>query len=197
MSYSNNEKYKNIQKTGKDLFWKFGIKRVTIEEICREAGVSKMTFYRLFSNKVDLAKTILDKVISTAMYQFKDILASDLEFAEKVNKMILMKHEGSQNISYEFINDIYSNPDLGLKEYVEKYTEESMLNLIDFLKKSQKNGDIRSDIKIEFILKYLDYIYVMLKDENLILKYNKAHDLIMESTKFLFYGLMPRENEIK
>ena len=197
MSFNNSEKYISISKTGKELFWKFGIKRVTIEEICKEAGVSKMTFYRFFNNKIDLAKTILDEVITTAMEQFKDILVSDFEFAEKVNKMILMKHEGAQNISYEFINDIYSKPEIGLKQQIDKYAEESLSLLVSFLKISQKEGDIRADIKIDFILNYIDYIYVMLKDKNLISKYNEAHDLIMESTKFLFYGLMPRENKSK
>lgn len=192
MSFSNNEKYIGILKTGKQLFWKFGIKRVTIEEICKESGVSKMTFYRFFNNKIDLAKTILDEVISDAMDQFTEIIESDLEFAEKVNKMIMMKHEGSQNISYEFINDIYSKPELGLKQEMDKHSQHSLEISIKFLKKAQKEGHIRADVKIEFILNYIDYIYVMLKDDNLISKYDEAHDLIMESTNFLFYGLMPR-----
>ncbi len=54
----NNEKYKDILETGQELFWKFGFRRVTIEEICKEAGISKMTFYKYFSNKMDLAITI-------------------------------------------------------------------------------------------------------------------------------------------
>jgi len=46
MNRSENQKYNQIIDTSKKLFWKYGIKRVTIEEICREAGVSKMTFYK-------------------------------------------------------------------------------------------------------------------------------------------------------
>ena len=45
------KKYQDIKKKGKELFWKYGTKRVTVEEICREAGVSKMTYYKFFKNK--------------------------------------------------------------------------------------------------------------------------------------------------
>ncbi|MDH5400751.1 MAG: TetR/AcrR family transcriptional regulator, partial [Cyclobacteriaceae bacterium] len=55
-----NRKYQAIFETAKELFWKYGIRRVTIEEICKEAGVSKMTFYKFFPNKVALANTILE-----------------------------------------------------------------------------------------------------------------------------------------
>jgi AcrR family transcriptional regulator len=40
-----------ITETAIRLFSQFGTKRVTIEEICRTAGVSKVTFYKHFKNK--------------------------------------------------------------------------------------------------------------------------------------------------
>ena len=46
----------DILNTARQLFWKHGIRRVSVEEVCREAGVSKMTFYRSFPNKIELAK---------------------------------------------------------------------------------------------------------------------------------------------
>ena len=33
---------------------------MTVEEVCREAAVSKMTFYKYFQNKVELVRTIRD-----------------------------------------------------------------------------------------------------------------------------------------
>ena len=40
-----NKKKQSIIKASRDLFMRYGIKRVTVEEICETAGVSKMTFY--------------------------------------------------------------------------------------------------------------------------------------------------------
>ena len=57
------KKQDQIIQAGRHLFWKYGMKRVSIEEICREAGVSKMTFYKYFANKTALALYILKTVL--------------------------------------------------------------------------------------------------------------------------------------
>ena len=62
MEDSSNTKREQLIRTGKELFWKFGFRRVTVEEICSEAGISKMTFYKYFSNKLDLVKRIMDEI---------------------------------------------------------------------------------------------------------------------------------------
>ena len=116
----NSSKYQDICKKGKELFWKYGVKRVTIEEICREAGVSKMTFYKFFPNKIELARTIFEGVFEKSLKRFKDTISSDMSFQDKVKEMIAMKMEGSKDISVEFLNDIYKNPELGLLAYAEK-----------------------------------------------------------------------------
>ena len=40
--FKDNKKFQDIVATAKTLFWKHGIKRVTIEELCKEASASKM-----------------------------------------------------------------------------------------------------------------------------------------------------------
>ena len=54
--------YQAIIDTAKTLFMKHGMRRITVEEICREASVSKMTFYRLFTNKEDVAEIIIFEI---------------------------------------------------------------------------------------------------------------------------------------
>ena len=67
-------KYQNVIETGKKLFWKYGIKRVSIEEICKEANVSKMTYYKFFQNKNELVKTIYKNVMEDGMNQLETII---------------------------------------------------------------------------------------------------------------------------
>ena len=54
------KKEQDILIAGKKLFFKYGLKKVTIEEICAEANVSKMTFYKYFPNKTALVKKVFD-----------------------------------------------------------------------------------------------------------------------------------------
>lgn len=182
-------KYQNIFKTAKKLFWKYGIKRVTIEEICKDAGVSKMTFYKFFPNKIDLAKSILKDIIDDSMIKFNKIINSELLFQEKVNELLNLKLQGVKDISIEFITDIYKIEEL---EIMMNRTKQESLNLfVNFLKDSQEKELMRQDIKIDFILSLLNQMTLMMEDKQLVAKYDKPEDLIMEAMNFLFYGLLP------
>ncbi|UCD39298.1 MAG: helix-turn-helix transcriptional regulator, partial [Fidelibacterota bacterium] len=74
-------------RTAEHLFSRFGARRVTVEEICREANVSKMTFYKYFPNKVELVRTIRDNWEEEGFMRFDEINAMDLPFPEKIDLM--------------------------------------------------------------------------------------------------------------
>jgi AcrR family transcriptional regulator len=51
-----------IMNTAETLFLKYGFRRVSVDEICRSAKVSRKTFYVYFANKETLVIEILDKI---------------------------------------------------------------------------------------------------------------------------------------
>ena len=83
-----NKKYRDIMETATRLFWKHGLRRVTIEEICQEAKVSKMTFYKYFPSKTELAKEIMQKMFDENMKVFDELMLSDIPFEEKMHRQI-------------------------------------------------------------------------------------------------------------
>ena len=184
-----NKKYNSILKTAKTLFWKHGIRRVTIEEICRESGVSKMTFYKYFSNKTELAKTILENLIQSFLIKFKAIIESQMPFSKKLEEMFLMKIEGMDNFSMEFISDIYTNPETGLKGYMEEQQQKSLNITTNFYKDAQQKGFIRPDVKIDFLLAFSNQIIEMMKNQQLMAQYEHPQDFIIEAMNIMFYGI--------
>jgi len=50
---------KNILKTGAKLFLKYGLRSVSIDDICNELHISKKTFYTYFSQKEELVEAVL------------------------------------------------------------------------------------------------------------------------------------------
>ncbi|MCD6089881.1 MAG: TetR/AcrR family transcriptional regulator [Bacteroidales bacterium] len=189
MDQPKNIKYNQILTKGKELFWKYGIKRVAIEEICKQAHVSKMTFYKYFKNKKELVLVILDNTVGKALKDYKELIGKECSFTEKIKQMLKMKLEGSQDVSKEFIMDIYQNPTLNLIPYMEELGKKSLDLTIEFLLDSQKKGFIRKEIKIDFILYYFNQMLAMTTDTALLSKYEKPQDLIMEATEFFFYGI--------
>ena len=188
-----NKKQKDILNTAKELFWKHGVSRITMEEISSKANVSKMTLYKYYSNKKELALAVLKSEVERSMKKFRDIINSDIPFEEKLERMFRLKMEGTTDISREFLSDIYQNPDLGLHIYVEEQAAEATKLFKSFLKESQKKGLIRQDLKIPFVVHYMNQMIQMVNDEKLLEHYNNPQELIMEMMRFMFYGLLPRK----
>lgn len=195
MESIDDQKLREIMIASKTLFWKFGFKRVTIEEVCREANVSKMTFYKHFKNKKELIKRLLNFIMDKAMMQYREIMDSDISFTEKVAKTIDFKMEQTKDVSNEFYDDYVRHADPEMLALLQQKSDEMMGFILNDYVEAQKNGDIRKDIKPEFILYFLNHMMEMAKDERLEKIYDNPQDMIMEITKFFFYGVMPRDGK--
>jgi len=98
MTKKYNIKQEQILSTGKELFWKYGFKRVTIEEICREAKVSKMTFYKYFPNKSKLAIVILDSIFDEGILKIRKLGEEHENAGQTLERIMQLKFEGSKGI---------------------------------------------------------------------------------------------------
>jgi AcrR family transcriptional regulator len=196
MSESNLKK-KQIISTAQALFWKYGMRRVSIEEICGVAKVSKMTFYKFFKNKIELVKYILDKIEEESTKEYQTIMSQDISFHKKVLQTIDMKMKSVDKISSEFYADLHQNAIPEISEHFNNISTRVLDLIVDDYKKAQGKGEIRKDLKIEFIIYQLNKIFEMAGDANLIEMYDSPQDLIMELTRFFFYGILPREIDAK
>ncbi len=188
---STSPKCRKFIEAGRMLFWKYGFRRVTIDEICKEADVSKMTFYRCFKNKADLALTIFDELVSLSLEKFDEIIKAELPPSEKLRLILIMKMEGTDEISREFMMDFYTSADTGLKEYVENATRMAWNEIIDGFRYAQEKGWFRKDFKPEFLFYVSQKLVPMATDEELLKLYDKPQDLIMEFARFFTYGISP------
>ena len=88
---SESPKFKQIVKTAQELFYRYGIKRVSVEEICSTALVSKMTFYKYFPNKIELAKHIFSELMDDSEKKYDNIMSGNYDSTEKVDQVIKLK----------------------------------------------------------------------------------------------------------
>lgn len=190
-NFEKNKKYNDLLVTGKDLFWKHGFRRVTIEEICRKAGVSKMTFYKFFPNKIELAKTVFRNVASDGEKKFKELIHSDISPSEKIQGMILMKIEITNHLSKEFLEDFYSGSDPELQTFVSEVTVNVWNEMLGDFQLAQSSGIFRADFKPEFLMQVSFKMVDFLKDEQLLALYDTPQDLIIEFSKLIAWGISP------
>ena len=190
-----NKKYQLIIKTSRDLFMRYGIKRVTVEEICKTAGVSKMTFYKHFKNKLDLALFILDNIFQEGVNRYKRIMDQDIPYSEKAKEIIKLKLISTEDLSKEMLKDFYDKSIPEVAEMIQKITQENFKLLLDDLVTAQKKGEIRQDINLHFIIHMLSQMQEMATDEKLLSLYGSTQALASEFINFFFYGILSREQE--
>jgi AcrR family transcriptional regulator len=189
------KKYRDILTTARDLFWKHGFKRVSVEEICQKANVSKMTYYKYFPNKIALAKTVFNRVVEDGEKQFRKIMKEDTSAAEKLEKILLLKMEGTNSISPEFLQDFYTGSEPELKAFVEERTKKSWDLLINDFRKAQEAGIFRKDFKPELMLRIQNILIGIFEDEDLTGMFETRQELIMEFVNLMIYGIAPRNNQ--
>jgi len=188
--FKNRKSYQAILAAAKALFWKFGIKRVSVEEVCKHAGVSKMTFYRMFRNKSELVVLLLSTWYAASFEKHKVTMSSRMPFHQKIKELIVNEYESSQDISQEFLADIYSSEEPELQKLIAELTEQGLSQTRKDFDAAQKNGDIRQDIKMDSIFYLMGVIHEKIQDPQYLVLHNNPQEAIKELVSFFFYGIL-------
>jgi AcrR family transcriptional regulator len=189
------KKEEQVLVSARELFWKFGFRRVTIEEICEHAAVSKMTFYKFHPDKISIAKAVFQKEVETGMTRFREVMNSQSAPADKIKAMMAMKSESTNSISREFLNDFYSSEKTELVGFVHDLTERTWKEAIEDFRKAQASGVFRKDFKPEFLFLISQKIAESLTDAKLLALYATPHDLLVELSRFFCYGISPHDEK--
>ncbi|MBD3304821.1 TetR family transcriptional regulator [candidate division KSB3 bacterium] len=180
------KKRQQLLETARDLFFQHGIKRVTVEEICRMAHVSKMTFYKYFTNKEDIAEHVLRLLMEQGWRKLNEVEALPIPFPQKLRLMQEYKLAITAQLSPDFLEELAQMP-----FYVQerkKWTRRVM----QFITDAQQRGDIRPEIRPEFILAMADKLNDLLADKQLISLYSDYVEFTREIWNFFYYGIVTR-----
>jgi len=180
------KKRERIIETAKNLFMRHGIKRVTIEEICKKAGASKMTFYKYFPNKIELVKHIWRNMQEEGFNKLDEIDAMEIPLPEKIQLMFNWKREYVSNISDIFIEEILPihMEHIDMEEYRKRF--------VQFIVDAQKRGEVRREIRPEFFIAVLDKLHELALDEELIKSYPSFMEFNREIKDFFWFGIYAR-----
>lgn len=181
--------YFTLCETASTLFHKYGIKKVSVEELCEEAQVSKMTFYRIFKNKDELVHHIVLEDFTDGINKNKELLDSDLSFPEKIKASIQLKKKLSSQYSKEFMFDLLNSKDQGLIEMMHTFGAEGRKIFREFLEKNQANGNIRKSLNIDFLIYYLGQMQEMVPSEDVINMFDSVEAYSEHMINLLFYGI--------
>jgi AcrR family transcriptional regulator len=172
--------------TAETMFSRFGARRVTVEELCRQAGTSKMTFYRHFRNKKDLVRQLHDELVESGFAKFDEINARDIPFPEKVVLMGQWKQEYMSRLSLGFYRELID---------VEHSTAEYKRRYLQNIEAGQRAGDVRDDVNPEFLWQLLEKVGELFAEGTWQKSCKDLGDAQRQLRTIVWYGLLVRKGE--
>ena len=140
-----------ILKGAEELFFKYGIKSITMDDIAKHLGISKKTIYQFYSDKNEVVETLMLSLTKTNESEFQKIADQSANVIEEVFEM--MKHMGAlfsqmnPNLFYD-LQKYHQNSWKSFKQFkedcIERMVEESV-------KRGIAQGFVRSDINTKII----------------------------------------------
>ena len=188
----NSKKFDLIIQTATDLFMQYGVRRVTVEEICKTAKVSKMTFYNYFKNKTELAEHIIFTIMENAQLEFDAIWKQLSTFERKIDQFIKLKMEYAKKFSKEFFLD-FMDLSPAINQKILDYSHKNQITFINMIEQAQKSGSVRSDVSINLMTFMMNKLLEFIEDDNFLSLYKNTEDLTWDTINFYFYGIMGKK----
>lgn len=147
----NDEKRQAIIEGSYEIFIERGIKNVSMDDICRNLGISKKTIYRFVDNKLDLLKNIIEYIRTQIINRIDQLESTELNAIDvllEMSKITNTKHfRFNPIISFEF------------RKYYPKVFDEFLFMkkelIIGYIKKNIeqgiKEGLFREDLNKEIV----------------------------------------------
>ncbi len=184
-------KKEQLEFTATELFWKHGFKKVSIDEICKKANVSRKTFYTFFENKSALVIHLMKKMTDEAFLESRKIIEGEGTFAEKVEKSLNLKLERNKNMSIEFVADFYNPDSTDILDCFNLIIKDSMSMLTEFLRKAQSTGEMNPDLNLNYVLWLMQKQIEFCSSPELMSMFPDVDTITKQLTLSLIYGILP------
>lgn len=179
--------------TAFELFQKHGFQRVTIEEICSKAEVSKVTFYRYFSGKDELILFIIRFLIRDIARDMENIINSNISIKDKFYKVTILKQKFVSEIGEEFMQSIFTLP--AASQYFTELRQNMWQKIRILLKSEQEKGNINPRLDIDKSIRFLTEINYLYYEKRLSAIYESFEEMVDQINEMIVMGLISRDKE--
>jgi len=184
------EPQEKILATSLELFYKYGIKRVTMDDIAKELGMSKKTIYQFYKEKDDLVNQLCETEMLKHEQIFEELFQKSTDPIHEIILIANNMREMMMNINPIFFLDLQKFHPVALKRFQEFKQNCAFNHISRNIKKGIDMGVYRSDFNIAFAAQYrlaqLDMLmfgnYFSFENINFV----NAHELLLD---MFIYGI--------
>lgn len=146
-------KTRNIADRARGVFLKYGIRSVSMDDICRELGMSKKTLYQYFGNKSDLVSRMLQQSFEDFEAHISAILMEEQNAIDDLLEMSRVIDEHMKEVSLAISFDLQKYYPEIHREYLGKKRDFASGYIRENIEKGIKEGYYRSDLNMDLIAK--------------------------------------------
>lgn len=186
-----------IEEKAEELFFTYGLKSVSMDDIAREAGVSKKTIYQHFSDKNAVVLSIISKLVARQ----EDLLKQSLKRSENAIHEVILMAENVQTLIGKLrpimLYDLHKYfPDSW--KLMKQFKEESLKNaFIKNLEKGISEGLFRKDLDFEIVSQFeLIQFDSFFNPDNYPASQFKTQTVISQITRLFLYGVGSAEGQV-
>ncbi|HOH59765.1 MAG: TetR/AcrR family transcriptional regulator [Candidatus Cloacimonetes bacterium] len=175
------------------LFHRYGFSRVSVEELCRQARVSKVTFYRYYKGKDELILNLLRFLFDDMLSTCQDVLDGDLSLKQKLDTVMILKQDFISLLGAEILEGLFHHP--SAREYYLRLSEESFASVRALLYREQQQGGINPRLNVEMFLALLREVAKIFSDNSIAQYSTSFPELVTQVNDILIYGIFPRDTQ--
>ena len=183
------ERFEQILLQARSIFMRYGLKSVTMDDVCREMGMSKKTLYQFVCDKSDLVKRTIELEIKNDQEQVELILAKKLNAIDELFEISALISEKLKYVHPSVIFDMQ-------KYYPEAYTimskyrsEYIVKTIINNTNRGREQGIFHDDFNVLVISKFYSLKMEMMIDPSFISENNSLPDIFFEHLKYHIRGI--------
>lgn len=157
-------KEKQIIDSARELFEKYGIKKTSMDEIAKNAGVTKKTVYSYFSSKNELINYFVKEELNYMKSIVEKYEAKDGDYFENVHQGLckMLNYKKKSIIINIFMKEADDTNLKVLKDNLNRIDTQTKNYIKEVLEKAEKAGHIKvKNIDIVTFLIYKMYIALM------------------------------------
>jgi TetR/AcrR family transcriptional regulator, cholesterol catabolism regulator len=140
-----------ILQGAEELFFRYGIKSVTMDDIAKHLAISKKTIYQFFEDKNEMVETLMTQSLRKDECEFKQIQADSENVIVEVFNM--MKHMGNMfsKVNPNIFYDLQKYHPNAWKQF-KVFKHECMAKMVeDSIERGIKEGLVRSDLNAKVL----------------------------------------------
>lgn len=187
------KKEDQIKHAALTLFSQYGWLRTSVEDICRQANISRVTFYKYFPNKKQLLQQLFLEQKNDMKAGFEALLTENS--IEQIMRHIFTLQKQAMQTMYSapMLIDLQQHKDEELSRFFAEMEREKHQFMHDFFRQLQEKQLIQPQLPILLIDLFIRKIDEIVQDSAVIEHYrNNEPQLFRDVLSMFAYGLAQR-----